>query len=204
MPSLRLRPVTLPCSCRSAISPVEVTEAKRPEFLLDEKLKIIAASRPAATLTRAQAQPGHHPASATRISTYRLQRPSPGSMGRAIATHISPPEFEIFHRDKDGRTSNIPSQCIAIEPNRYARLLPACHHHRCIGDRRADTEDEQRRCGCSPQGVVSPPRNHRSPSCSKALVKRRAIRERKNVSYLTLRSWRQPIREYQIEAAEGP
>jgi hypothetical protein len=37
----------------------------------------------------------------------------------------------------------------------------------------------------------------------KTLVRRRALRSRNGVSYLTLRSWRQPIREHQIDAIKA-
>jgi predicted amidophosphoribosyltransferase len=52
--------------------------------------------------------------------------------------------------------------------------------------------------------VLAPkPREATAEFLCKTLVHRRALRSRKDVSYVTLRSWRQPIREHQISALKA-
>jgi hypoxanthine-guanine phosphoribosyltransferase len=109
---------------------------------------------------------------------------------RALETRLSPPEFEIVTSDTHDAYSLSVAPFSPIETTDYFVVANA----RKITDYAARKVALAREIG---------DRHPVEPSLgflTETLVERRAIRSRKTVSYLTVRSWRAPIKTWQIKA----
>lgn len=177
----------------------EVDSSAEPRALLDANLTIIAASEPLAQLLampRAKLVGKRHG---------EVQAPSSEAIGwlyqHALQTRISPPEFEVVQEQRDGIRHVYRLNVAPFSPRdtRDYFLFVTIHD---VTDFSAAMLRLDARMGRSSRRGREP----QEPSLLfllKTLVPRRAIHERNTVSYLTLVSWRQAIRSYQIEALKA-
>lgn len=186
--------VTAAISLAEAIEDVET--AKLPAALLDAGQKIIAANRAMATLVDVPLE------RLVGLNHRDVSVPMSDAIGalyrRAIETRISPPDFEVV---SDGPAGTRAVHLISVSPFSpvetpdYFLFVTA----RDISDLRARERAIARRIGVEDDTPSEPS----LAFLTETLVGRRAIRSRKNINYLTLRSWRTPIRDWQIKALKA-
>jgi PAS domain S-box-containing protein len=116
---------------------------------------------------------------------------------RALETMQSPPHFEIVVTDAQNqkRVFNFNVTPFSPTDTRDYFLLVVIDEITSLVRRTTAVSNAIER-----DHRALPPTDPSQMFLLETLVKRRAIRHRKSVTYLTLRSWRQPIREYQIKA----
>lgn len=177
----------------------EVKAAKQAECLLDSDLRIVAVSELGAKML------GQKPVELLGKQHSEFNVPASEAIAwlysRALTTHISPPEFEIIHHLKGGERHILRMNVSPLSPTDttdYFLLVT-------VNDV-SELDDQTTKLNAllaqeSMKGV--PPKEPSLLFLAETLVQRRAIRERNSVNFLTLRSWRQAIREYQIEALKA-
>jgi PAS domain-containing protein len=166
--------------------------------LLDQKLTIVAMNDRLAAILGGEA---------SRLvgkTHQEVSPPSADALGflyrRALETRVSPPDFEVVVGGGDE-----PRQVFQVIASPFSPIeTPAYFIHvtvdeitgrSALEDRLSDEIDSAR---AGPRPV--------EPSMAflmDTLVQRRTIRARKAVNYLTLRSWRAPVREYQMKALKA-
>lgn len=116
---------------------------------------------------------------------------------RALDTRLSPPDFEIV-TGGGGRPLRPFQLSISpfspIETHDYFLYVTA----REVTERNRTSRALRRRSGFT--GQNNPPTEPTLAFLQDSLVQRRSIRARRGVYYLTLRSWRSAIRDWQIKA----
>lgn len=170
----------------------QANRATAPTALLDAEQTILAASESMAALldtTRSELIGKRHSDVAVPMSD------AIGALYRqAIHTRLSPPDFEVVQDGPDA-TPGVYRVTVApfspIETRDYFLFVTA----RDITDLQARERALARRIGHA-EALPEPSLTF----LKETLVERRAIRSRKSVSYITLRSWRTPIRDWQIKA----
>lgn len=177
----------------------EVNGSPEPRALLDAGLKIVAISEPLARLLGQSRQ--------KLIGKRHAEVSAPASEAigwlyeRALATRISPPEFEVVSEGSDGIRHVYRLHVSPFSPTdtRDYFLFVTIHDVTDLTAQRRRLDS--RISKLSPKGVA--PQEPSLLFLMKTLVPRRAIHERNKVSYLTLMSWRHAIRTYQIEALKA-
>jgi PAS domain-containing protein len=158
--------------------------------LLDRDLRILAMSRPLAQML------GDAPEAFIGRTHQQVSVPSADAIAflykRALETRISPPDCEIV--DEGGHVF-----ALTVDPF----SPPETRDYFLLVTAREVTDAERRAMALSRRiGADGKP----EPSLAfllETLAARRAIRSRKTANYLTLRSWRNPIRGYQIKALKA-
>ena len=177
-----------------------VEGAAEPCALLDQDLKIAAINGAMASLL------GSPKGSLVGLTHHQVGIPASDAVGfllqRALQTRVSPPEFEIVSTPEGGGkrifSLNV-SPFSPTETTRYflmvtAREVTSLEHREGLLSRKIASQA---------QPGTGKPVEPSLAFLAETLVSRRAIRERKSVNYLTLRSWRQPIRDYQMKALKA-
>lgn len=170
----------------------EASTAPLPVALLDANQTILAASQGMAELVGVP----HDKLIGLRHGDVAV--PMSDAIGalyrRAIETRLSPPDFEVV-TDGSGAVREVFRVSVApfspIETRDYFLHVTA----QDVTDLQARERALARRIGHD-----DPLPEPSLAFLSETLVARRAIRSRKSVNYLTLRSWRVPIRDWQIKA----
>jgi predicted amidophosphoribosyltransferase/PAS domain-containing protein len=174
----------------------EVNGADQAVALLDGALTYIAASKPLCALQ------GEDQKSIAGKRYADLAIPAAGAMERlmqhALKTRVSPPGFEIVVED-EGSARRIYRVTIApFSPTDTKDYFLYVSMSDATTVALAATK-----LGAQGAGKKPPPREPSLVFLLETLVPRRAIRERKSVNYLTLMSWRQGVRDYQIAALKA-
>ena len=177
----------------------EVDGSVEPRALLDANLTILAASKSLCTLL---GQDRKH-----MVGKRHAEIPAPASeaigwlYSHALATRLSPPEFEVVSEGKDGIRHVFRISIAPFSPTdtREYFLFVTVHD---VTDLSAQMRKLDARISKLAKGG-EPPQEPSLLFLLKTLVPRRTIHERKDVSYLTLASWRQAIRAYQLEALKA-
>jgi predicted amidophosphoribosyltransferase/PAS domain-containing protein len=189
--------VTVPLTLPEVITKIDA--ASYAVSLLDSNLRIIATNAHVAKMLGVDA------GNLLGMSQYEIDAPSADAVNflyrQALATMQSPPDFEVIINQKDNVGERIYKlQVTPFSPSdtRDYFLLVLAQDVTSLAHRIHKLSDAID----SDHGVARPA----DPSqlfLMDTLVKRRSIRQRKNVNFLTLRSWREPIREYQIKALKA-
>jgi predicted amidophosphoribosyltransferase/PAS domain-containing protein len=174
----------------------EVNGADQAVALLDAALTYIAASKPLCALQ------GENQKSIAGKRYADLAIPAAAAMERlmqhALKTRVSPPDFEIVVED-EGSARRIYRITIApFSPTDTKDYFLYVSMSDATTVALAATKLAARGARKKP-----PPREPSLIFLLETLVPRRAIRERKSVNYLTLMSWRQAVRDYQIAALKA-
>ena len=167
------------------------THSTTPAALLDNSLRILAASESMAQLLEIPKE--------TLIGMTHAQVSVPMSDAiaalyrHALATRVSPPDFEVVTSEDTGhavfRVTASPFSPIGTDD--YFLFVTA----KDVTELQARESTLSKRIG---RGAAKP-----EPSLDflcETLVERRTIRARKTVNYITLRAWRSAIRDWQIKA----
>lgn len=166
----------------------QISHTAVPTMLLDAHLKIIAVSESMARELRVRRE------DIIGQSHRDLALPMMDSIDalcrRTLETKLSPPEFEIVTAEDRNVYSVSISPLSPVDTRDYFIVVTA----RKVTDVSARKIELARKIG---------DRTPVEPSLAflqETLVKRRALRSRKTISFVTLRSWRAPIRDWQIKA----
>lgn len=170
----------------------EARQAPYAAALLDKNLTILAVSEAMATLL------GHTVETLTGLNHGDVAVPMSDAIGalyrRALETRVSPPDFEVV-TEIAGLSREVYRTTVSpfspIETRDYFLFVTT----REVSDLSARERNLARRIG---HGDL--PTEPSLAFLQDTLIARRAIRSRKDVSYITLRSWRTPIRDWQIKA----
>lgn len=175
----------------------EVAQATTPAALLDDRLTILALSAPLAALLEAPAAElvgKRHdeldvPMNDAIAAVYR----------HALQTRVSPPDFEIAHDENGARRAYLicPSPFSPIDDERdFLHVSIRETTHLRLETQAVDRALARRH---APAATAEPS----FAFLHETLVPRRAIRARNGVHFLTLRSWRAPVRNWQIKALKA-
>jgi PAS domain S-box-containing protein len=176
----------------------EVAVASGAAFLLNAELRIVAANGAAAKLTGVS----HKKLIGMRHDD--ITEPTADAVNflyrRALETLLSPPDFEVIVSDSRGRNRVYRLSVTPFSPTdtRDYFLFVLAQEVTSLVSRTEKLSNAIDR----DHGVVLP-LDPTHAFLMDTLVKRRAIRQRKTVNYLSLRGWRQPIRDYQIKALKA-
>lgn len=172
-----------------------VREPGQFEILLDAKLGIIAVSPAVAALLRATPEE----LTGKPITDFQFSGIEPIAFfcQRALQTHVSPPDFEIMLEDRRNMRRVFQISVSPLSPTDTRDYFL----HLVVKEItvRSALEDRLMR-NAGPVGQIATPLEPSLAFLLETLIERRSLRARKNLTYLTLRSWRQPIRAYQIKA----
>ena len=173
----------------------ETNAAPHAAALLDQRLTILAASPAMADILEV---PRDRLIGMTHAEVAVPMSDAIGALyRRALETRVSPPDFEVVTEEGEAgravyRTTVSPFS--PIETRDYFLSVTT----REVTEINAREEALARRIG-----HAAPLPEPSLAFLTETLVERRTIRSRKAISYLTLRAWRSPIREWQIKALKA-
>ncbi|MGL5735672.1 MAG: hypothetical protein ACRCYS_12465, partial [Beijerinckiaceae bacterium] len=174
-----------------------IANAGGTDILVDSQLQVVSASRAARQLLDRLAN--QSPDNPLRQPEFPFSDALRFYCQQALATRITPPEIEVVVGEKHERRV----YAVLISPLRPVDATED-YLHAYIRDVTARSAVEERlaRLARRRPAMEDTP----EPSLAflqKTLVEKRTLRSRKNLTYLTLRSWRRPIREFQIDAMKA-
>lgn len=175
-----------------------VENAERPEIVLDAGLVVRAASPRIAAYAGATGEEligraltdTPTPAAATIASLAR----------RALELRLSPPDIEIV-REEEGQRRVFQLTVSPFSPSDTKDYFVLARMREVTA-----LDALARRLSLSVDRKAPPQPAPREPTLAfldETLVRRRSIRTRHALSYITLRAWRRPIRDYQISALKA-
>jgi hypothetical protein len=119
---------------------------------------------------------------------------------RALETQLTPPDFEIISTRRSGARRILHVSMSPFSP------IDATGHFLFINGREVSDFAMREDMLAQRMSEAADARPRPEPTLAfllETLIERRAIRARKNVHYLTLRSWRASIRDWQIMALKA-
>ncbi len=175
-----------------------VENAEHPEIVLDDRLVTRAASPRIAAYAGA---PGEQLIGRPLVDTAIPAAQTIASLARrALDLRLSPPDIEIV-REEDGQRRVFQLTVSPFSPSDTKDYFALARMREITA-----LDALARRVSISVDRTTPARPAPREPTLAfldETLVRRRSIRTRHALSYITLRAWRRPIRDYQIKALKA-